>query len=103
MAHATTSWAMAPVACRNMSVPLPGPGEVKLTRPDAVEVAATARGVASVVAPAGELTQLQRILLEALFPAMTEHAVDLSHVEPMSVDELAEVLRPRNLAFRTRG
>jgi hypothetical protein len=86
-----------------MSVPLPGPGEVKLTRPDAVEVTATARGIATVVAPAGGLTELQRMLLEALFPAMTEHPVDLSHVEPMSVDELAEVLRPRNLAFRTRG
>jgi len=86
-----------------MSVPLPGPGEAKLTRPDAAEVTATARGIASVVAPAGGLTDLQRMLLEALFPAMTDHHVDLSHFEPMSVDELAEVLRPRNLAFRTRG
>lgn len=86
-----------------MSVPLPGAGEAKLTRPDAAEVTATARGIASVVAPAGGLTDLQRMLLEALFPAMTEHSVDLSHFEPMSVHELAEVLRPRNLAFRTRG
>lgn len=86
-----------------MGVPLPGPGEAKLTRPDAAEVTATARGIASVVAPVGGLTDLQRMLLEALFPAMTEHAVDLSHYEPMTVDELAEVLRPRNLAFRTRG
>jgi hypothetical protein len=29
-------------------VPLPGPDEVKLTRPDAAEVTATARGIASV-------------------------------------------------------
>jgi hypothetical protein len=86
-----------------MSVPLPGPGEAKLTRPDAAEVAATARGIASVVAPAGGHTDLQRMLLEALFPAMTEQHVDLSHFEPMSVDELAEALRPRDLAFRTRG
>jgi hypothetical protein len=64
---------------------------VKLTRPDAAEVTATAGGVASVVAPAGGLTDLQRMLLEALFPAMTEHRVDLSHYEPMTVDELAEV------------
>jgi hypothetical protein len=85
-----------------MSVPLPGPGEAKLTRPDAAEVTATARGVASVVDPASGLTDLQRMLLEALFPAMTEHAVDLSQYEPMPVDELAEVLRPRNQAFRTR-
>jgi hypothetical protein len=72
-------------------------------RPDAAEVTATARGIASVVAPAGGLTDLQRMLLEALFPATTEHPVDLSHYEPMRVDELAEVLRPRNLAFSTRG
>jgi hypothetical protein len=76
---------------------------VKLTRPDAAEVTATARAIASVVAPADGLTDLQRLLLEALFPAMTEHRVDLSRYDPMTVDELAEVLRPRNLAFRTRG
>jgi hypothetical protein len=86
-----------------MVVPLPGPDEVKLTRPDAAEVSATARGIASLVAPAGGLTDLQRVLLEALFPAMTDHPVDLSHVEPVTVDELAEVLRPRNREFRTRG
>jgi hypothetical protein len=34
------------------------------------------------------------MLLEALFPAMTEHRVDLSQYEPMTVDELVEVLRP---------
>ena len=86
-----------------MVIPLPGPDEVRLTRPDADEVAATARGIASVVAPAGGLTDLQRVLLEALFPAMTEHRVDLSRYEPMTVDELADVLRFRNREFRTRG
>jgi hypothetical protein len=84
-------------------VPVPGPDEALLTRPDADEVAATARGIASVVAPEGGLTDLQRLLLEALFPAMTEHPVDLGELTPVSVAEAAEVLRPRNLAFRTRG
>src|SRR5262245_26818616 len=84
-------------------VPLPGPDEALLTRPDAGQVAATARGIASVVAPEGGLTDLQRLLLEALFPAMTEHPVDLGDLTPVSVAEAAEVLRPRNLAFRTRG
>jgi hypothetical protein len=84
-------------------VPLPGPVEVKLTRPDAAEVAATARGIASMVAPGSGLTDLQRVLLEALFPAMTDHPVDLAALEPVSVAEAAEVLRPRNLEFRTRG
>ena len=84
-------------------VPLPGPDEALLTRPDAGEVAATARGIASVVAPEGGLTDLQRLLLEALFPAMTDHPVDLGDLTPVSVAEAAQVLRPRNLAFRTRG
>ena len=84
-------------------VPLPGPDEVNLTRPDAGEVSATARGIASVVAPRDGLTDLQRLLLEALFPAMTDHPVDLGELAPVSVAEAAEVLRLRNLAFRTRG
>jgi hypothetical protein len=83
-------------------VPLPGAEEVKLTRPDAGEVAATARGIASVVAPTTGLTDLQRVLLEALFPAMTDHPVDLADLELVSVTEAAAVLAPRNLQFRTR-
>ena len=84
-------------------VPLPGADEVELTRPDADEVTATARGVASVAAPSNGLTDLQRVLLEALFPAMTDHPVDLADVEPVSVAEAAGVLRPRNVQFRTRA
>lgn len=86
----------------DLLVPLPGADEAKLTRPDADEVTATARGIASVVAPADGLTDLQRVLLEALFAAMTDHPVDLADVEPVSVAEAAGVLRPRNLPFRTR-
>ncbi len=86
-----------------MPVPLPGPDDVNLVPPGAVEVAATARGVASAVAPTGGLTDLQRVLLEALFEAMTTHAVDLRDLVPMTASELGEVLRQRDLAFRTRG
>jgi hypothetical protein len=86
----------------DLLVPLPGADEAKLTRPDADEVTATARGIASVVAPADDLTDLQRVLLEALFAAMTDHPVDLDDVEPVSIAEAAGVLRPRNLQFRTR-
>jgi len=84
-------------------VPLPGADEAELTRPDADEVTATARGIASVAAPSDGLTDLQRVLLEALFPAMTDHPVDLADVEPVSVAEAAGVLRPRNVQFRTRA
>jgi hypothetical protein len=86
-----------------MPVPLPGPDTVKLTRPDAHEAAETARGVASAAAPVGGLTDVQRMIIEALFPAMTEHAVDVSTFTPMSAEELAQVLAHRNLAFRSRG
>jgi hypothetical protein len=86
-----------------MAVPLPTSDEVLLTPPDPREVALTARGVASAASPVSGLTELQRVLLEALFPAMTGHAVDLADFEPMPPAELAEVLRRRDLQFRTRG
>jgi hypothetical protein len=84
-------------------VPLPGPETVLLLPPDAEEVSVTARGVASAVAPAGGLTEVQRVLIEALFPAMTGHEVDVGDYEPMTAEELAHALARRNLQFRTRG
>jgi hypothetical protein len=84
-------------------VPLPTTETVKLTPPDAEEAAVTARGCASAAAPATGLTPLQRVLLEALFPAMTGHAVDLAELVPMSAHEFALALAPRDLQFRTRG
>jgi hypothetical protein len=86
-----------------MPVPLPTDDTVDLVPPTEAEVRATARGIASMVAVDGRLTDVQRVLLEALFPAMTGHSVDLSVFESMSVEELGEVLARRNLAFRTRG
>jgi hypothetical protein len=84
-------------------VPLPTADTVKLTPPEAEEAAITARGCASAAAPTTGLTPLQRVLLEALFPAMTGHAVDLSDLVPMSAHEFALALAPRDLQFRTRG
>jgi hypothetical protein len=84
-------------------VPLPSEETVNLLPPDAAEVAVTARGVASAVAPATGLTELQRTLLEALFAAMTGHPVDLAGFEPMTAHELAVALERRDLQFRTRG
>jgi hypothetical protein len=84
-------------------VPLPTADKVKLTPPDAEEAAVTARGCASAAAPSTGLTPLQQVLLEALFPAMTGHAVDLGDLVPMSAHEFALALAPRDLQFRTRG
>ena len=85
-----------------MPVALPEPDDLLLDPPDADEVALTARGVASVAAPASGLTPLQRVLLEALFPAMTGHAVDLHAYAELSTPELGAGLRRRNLAYRNR-
>ena len=85
-----------------MPVPLPRPTETDLVPPSWEETAATGRGIASAVAPPDGLTDLQRILLESVLKAMTGHAVPLDDVEPMEPADLAEVLRHRNLAFRTR-
>jgi len=83
-------------------VPLPDPEQVRLTPPTAQEVEAAARGVATAMAPPEGLRDLQRALLEAFFPAMTGHPVQLARFEPMSPAELGAVLRLRNAAFRTR-
>ena len=85
-----------------MAIPLPQPTEADLVPPGWVETAATARGVASAVSPPDGLTSLQRILLESVFTAMTGHSVPLNDFEPLAAADLADVLRRRNLAFRTR-
>jgi hypothetical protein len=84
-------------------VPLPAPGAEKLTRPDLAEVTAMARGFATVAAPEEGLTDLQRLLLEAVVPAMTDHVVAVDGLEPLSPEGFAEALAPRNLVFRTRS
>jgi len=82
--------------------PLPDPTETDLVPPGWDETAATARGIASAVSPQDGLTSLQRILLESVFTAMTGHSVPLNGFEPLAAADLADVLRSRNLAFRTR-
>ena len=83
-------------------MPLPNPSETDLVPPGWEETAATAHGIASAVSPPDGLTDLQRILLESVFSAMTGHDVPLSDFEPLGAADLATVLRRRNLAFRTR-
>jgi hypothetical protein len=84
-----------------MPVPLPDAAQVNLEPPDAGEVAALSWGMLGVVAPAGGLTELQRLLIEASFPAMTGFPPDLDGV-PLDVPEFAAVLAARDAAFRTR-
>jgi hypothetical protein len=84
-------------------VAIPGPDTVLLEPPGPDEVQATANGVASAAAPAGGLTDVQRVLIEAIFPAMTGHAVSVERVEPVTPEEFAQELARRDLAFRSRG
>lgn len=85
-----------------MPVPLPDADTVVLTRPDADEVTAVARGIASAVAPPDGLTGFQRILIEAIFHAMTGYHVELGSYTPMSAQEFATLMARRELAFRSR-
>jgi hypothetical protein len=76
---------------------------VRLAPPDNDEVQIIARGVTSAVAPAAGIIAVQRVMIEALFPAMTGFAVDVSALEPITATEFAQALAPRDLLFRTRG
>jgi len=86
----------------SVTIPLPDPAETDLVPPGWEETAATARGVASAVSPPDGLTNVQRILLESVFTAMTGHGVPLIDFEPFAAADLARTLRRRNLPFRTR-
>ena len=86
-----------------MPVPMPDASTRLHTRPTAEEAQFTAVGVASAVAPAGGLTDVQRVLIEALFPALTEHAVDVVDYVPVTPLEFATGLARRDEQFRTRG
>jgi hypothetical protein len=85
-----------------MVVPLPSPEDEERARPTAPQAQAVAVGLASGAAPPAGLTGLQRVLLEATIAALTDHPIDLSGYTPITPDELGELLRRRNLAFRTR-
>lgn len=86
-----------------MPVPLPPPETADLRPPTDEESTTTAHGLASAMAPDGaSLTDTQRLLLEALFPAMTGTEVDLSTFPRLTARDFAEHLAARDLAFRTR-
>jgi hypothetical protein len=84
-----------------MPIPPPPPDRARLTPPDAVEVRILSEGVASAVAPADGLTATQRLLLQALFKAMTGHPATLDRVgaDPAW---FARCLQARTTEFRTR-
>ena len=84
-----------------MATPPPPADRANLTPPDAAEVLILSQGVASAVAPTEGLTPTQRLLLQALFPAMTGHPATLDQLgaEPAW---FARCLQARTIEFRTR-
>src|SRR5262245_39000034 len=85
-----------------MPTPLPAPAETNLVPPDREESEFLVRGFASAMRPATGLTDLQRLLIEAVTEAMTGFAVDAATVEPITADDYAAGLARRNEAFRGR-
>jgi len=84
-----------------MPTPLPDPTQALLEPPDADEVAGLSRAIRSAVAGDGELTETQRLLLEAFLPAMTGHPAVLDGA-PLGPEGFGGVLALRSLGFRTR-
>lgn len=83
-------------------VPLPTAETVNLERPDATESQALADGLASAVGGPSGLLPMQRSLILALFPAMTDHEVTLDDRRVLTAAEFAATLTRRNLGFRSR-
>jgi hypothetical protein len=85
-----------------MPVPLPSETDVLLQPPDAAETRLIAGAVAAAIAPAGGLTSLQRILVEALIESMTGFVVPVARVPRVGAHEFAVALATRNQQFRER-
>jgi hypothetical protein len=85
----------------SVPVSLPEPSTVDLRPPDATEVAALSRGMVGVIAPDGQISPLQRVLIDAVLRALTGFPPDLAG-NPIGPAEFAQVMAARDLAFRTR-
>lgn len=76
--------------------------DVDTSAPDPHEIIAVARGMATAVAPASGLTEVQASLLRAITMAVTDVDVDYRDLEPLGPDELATVLARRGTMYRQR-
>ena len=86
----------------SVPTPLPTEAETNLRPPDSPEVALLARGIVSAIRPAGGLTELQKLLFDATFEAMTGVTVRVADLAPISPHAYAQGLARRNAAFRSR-
>ena len=85
-----------------MPAPLPTADTTNLEPPTVEEVHFISRGIASAASTACQLTELQRLVLEALTKAMTGVTVDMTSLDPISAEAFAAGLAARDAIFRTR-
>jgi hypothetical protein len=83
-----------------MPVRFPDPGQAKLDPPDAAEARLIAGAVAAAVTPAGGLTGLQRVMIEAITESMTGFVVPISVLPRLEPDEFAQAMHSRDELFR---
>jgi hypothetical protein len=83
-----------------MPVPFPPVGQATVDPPDAAEARLIAGGVAAAVTPAGGLTSLQRVIIEAVTESMTGFVVPVSVLPRLGPNEFAQALRSRDELFR---
>jgi hypothetical protein len=76
--------------------------DVDAAAPSPDEVWAVSRGIATAVAPAGGLTDIQVSVLHAVTRALTDIDVDYRHLDPIGPAELAAVLAPHGAEYRQR-
>jgi hypothetical protein len=88
-------------ASGHVPLPLPTPGDVLTSPPNASEVQVLARLLAQAVAPPAGLAEVQRLLIESVCEAMTGHPVICGSLERVSPEELAELMGRRSLQERT--
>jgi hypothetical protein len=86
------------------AMPSPPPAEPTPTpTDDRDEVVLVARGIASAVAPEDGLTDVQAALLGAIAEALTGFNVDYHDLDPLTAQELAEVLAEKPEWYRQRS
>jgi hypothetical protein len=83
-------------------VPTQPDPDIRLTPPTAEETAILARAVVASQGGPGALTTLQRVLVTAVFHAMTGFTIDPSSVADITADQFATALQRRNTMFRER-
>jgi hypothetical protein len=84
-----------------MATPRPDPG-LEIEPHDVEEVVRIARGIATAVAPAEGLTDLQAALLGAIASSLTGYDIDYQALEPLGPEELGAALADHDVDFRQR-